>query len=323
MKDTDYAYAVARIRANERYLLSKSDIERLISSKKLSEALGVLKERGWSTDGEKGEIENAIRGQQKALWALLCECVPDRRQLSVLVVQNDFFNLKAALKCMITGKDAEPFFAYPTTLDLENLVSAFKSHNFEALGGDMRAAAESAYNTACRTENGQSADIIIDKAALKIFLSLSRESGCELLESAAKYITACADIKIAYRASKAQKGLSFIQSALSGESDIDFEGLSRSAAKGTAALLEFLQKTPYSKESELLSKSSAAFEKGVDDAVTELMKKAKYVFFGFEPVAAYYYAKTAELKTVRAVLCAKQANIGEESIRERVRTLYV
>ena len=74
MKDTDYAYAVARIRANERYLLSKSDIERLISSKKLSEALGVLKERGWSTDGEKGEIENAIRGQQKALWALLCEC---------------------------------------------------------------------------------------------------------------------------------------------------------------------------------------------------------------------------------------------------------
>ena len=52
MKDTDYAYAVARIRANERYLLSKSDIERLISSKKLSEALGVLKERGWSTDGE-------------------------------------------------------------------------------------------------------------------------------------------------------------------------------------------------------------------------------------------------------------------------------
>ena len=73
----------------------------------------------------------------------------------------------------------------------------------------------------------------------------------------------------------------------------------------------------------MLEKSSAAFEKGVDDRVIELMKKAKYVFFGFEPVAAYYYAKTAELKTVRAVLFAKQAGIGEEAIRERVRELYV
>ena len=323
MKDTDYAYAVARIRANERYLLSKSDIERLICAKKLSEALGVLKEHGWSVSGEKNEIENAILNQQKALWNLLCECVPEKDSLSVLCVQNDFFNLKAVLKCMITGKDASAFFVYPTTLDLELLVSAFKMHNFELLSGSIRETAEEAYNTACRTENGQSADIIIDKAALKIFLSLSRKSDCELLRQAAEYITACADIKIAYRAAKTQKSLSFIKSALSGESDVDFEALSKSAAKGTAALSEFLKKTSYSKESALLEKSSAAFEKGVDDRVIELMKKAKYVFFGFEPVAAYYYAKTAELKTVRAVLFAKQAGIGEEAIRERVRELYV
>ena len=54
-----------------------------------------------------------------------------------------------------------------------------------------------------------------------------------------------------------------------------------------------------------------------------MTKKAKYVFFGFEPIAAYYYAKKAELKTLRVILFAKQAGLDEETIRERVRTLYV
>ena len=72
-----------------------------------------------------------------------------------------------------------------------------------------------------------------------------------------------------------------------------------------------------------MAQSFAAFEKSADDHVTELMKRAKYVFFGFEPVAAYYLAVTAELKTVRAVLFAKQAGVTEEKIRERVRALYV
>ena len=323
MKDADYAYAVARIRANERYLLSKNDVERLVTAKTLSDAESVLKERGWDFDGEKGKIENALENEQKKLWSLLCESVSDRKQLDVLCVQNDFFNLKAALKCMITGKDAKDFFAFPTSLDLDSLVSAFKAHDFEALSPSMRETAKTAYETACRTENGQSADIIIDKAALKLFLELSKESGCALLEEGAKYICTCADIKIAFRSAKAQKGLAFIENALSGVSDLDEKLLAKMAAKGVPELLGYLEKTAYAKEGALISKSLAAFEKGTDDAVTEMMKKAKYVFFGFEPVAAFYYAKTAELKTVRVVLFAKQAGIDEETIRERVRTLYV
>lgn len=323
MKDSDYAYAVARIRANERYLLTSGDIERIVTAKTLDEAIGILKERGRSFDGEKNEIENMLESEQKKLWSLLCESVSNREQLNVLCVQNDFFNLKAALKCMITGKDASCFFAFPTSLDTEKLISAFKGHDFDLLPDEMKDAAKEAYETACRTENGQSADIIIDKAALKLFLSLSKKSGCDLLEEIADYICVCTDIKIAYRSAMAKKSLAFVENALSGVSALDKTLLAKAAAKGPEELLEYIEKTPYSKEGELISKSLAAFEKGMDDAVTEKAKKAKYVFFGFEPIAAYYYAKEAELKTLRVVLFAKQAGIDEETIRERVRTLYV
>ena len=52
-------------------------------------------------------------------------------------------------------------------------------------------------------------------------------------------------------------------------------------------------------------------------------KKAKYMFLGFEPVLAFYYAKQAELKCVRIVLGGKQNGLSADALRERVRALYV
>lgn len=324
MKDTDYAFAVARIRANENKLLTSSDVERLISAETFKECIDLLKSKGYSFEDENGEnFSLALEKQKKALWTLLNEAAPDKEQLKVLCVQNDYYNLKAALKAMICEKSAKGLFAYPTSLDLAALEKAVESHEFSALPGVMGECAKEAYETACRTENGQSADIIIDKAALTAVLSESKKSSCEMLREIAVHLCACADIKIAYRSAKAKKSFEFIESALADVDGIDTKELAKAAATDTGAVLEYLKRTPFSKEGELLSKSSAAFEKESDDKIIEISKKAKYVFFGFEPLAAYYFAKTAELKTVRLILCSKKAKADEKTIRERVRSLYV
>lgn len=324
MKDTDYAFAVARIRANENSLLTTGDIERLITAASIRECAELLKSKGYTFDDENGEdFFYALEKQRKKLWTLLNETAPEKEQLKVLCVQNDYFNLKAALKAMITGRDAKDLFAYPTSLDLDALQKAVESHEFSSLPGTMGDCAKEAYETACRTENGQSADVIIDKAALTAVLEGSKQSGCEMLVKIAVYLCACADIKIAYRSAKVKKGIDFVEKALVPVDGIDVKELSEAAAKSTGDVLEYLRKTPFSKEAELLDKSSAAFEKGCDDKMIEIVRAAKYVFFGFEPIVAYYFAKTAELKTVRLILCSKKAKADEQTIRERVRTLYV
>lgn len=324
MKDTDYAFAVARIRANENRLLTAADVERLVSAADFKECIEILKSKGYVFESENGEdFSLALEKQRKALWTLLSETAPDKAQLKALCVQNDYYNLKAALKSMIAEKSANELFAYPTTLDVEALEKAMVSHDFSALPGSMGECARLAYETACRTENGQSADIIIDKAALTAILAASKESGCPMLEKIAVYFCACANIKIAYRSAKAKKSLDFVEKALADVDGIDSKELAAAASKGTDEVLEYLKKTPFSKEVELLSKSAAAFEKVCDDKIIEFARDAKYVFFGFEPLAAYYYAKTAELKTVRLVLCSKKSKADEKIIRERVRALYV
>ena len=73
----------------------------------------------------------------------------------------------------------------------------------------------------------------------------------------------------------------------------------------------------------LLKNSPSAFEKYCDDAVMENMKKAKYTAFGLGPIATYIFARMTEIGCVRIILSAKFNGTSEETVRERMRELYV
>ena len=82
MRDTDYAYCVARIRANERYLLRQKDISELIDCNDYDSALRYLNDKKWLPD--KTEINEAVKYQSAKLWELLSESVPDKKDLDIL-----------------------------------------------------------------------------------------------------------------------------------------------------------------------------------------------------------------------------------------------
>lgn len=323
MKNEDYAYAVARIRANEKRLLTDADIESIINSQNISDALAVLASHGWQRENEEGfDLGELLTGEQKRLWTLLNESVPDKSVLPVLTVYNDCFNLKAALKCAVTDADPVSLYVYPTSLNLADLTKAAKMHEFSILG-NFEPAAKTAWETLCRTQNGQDGDILIDAFALSMFLSLAKKSGNELTMQIAEFMCATADVKIAVRSARAGKSLSFIKSALAPCRTLDTEKMADLCVQGEDKLMEYLKRTSMSTAAQLIQENSAKAEKWCDDTVTEMTKKAKYIFFGFEPICAYYYAKQTEIKNVRMILGAKKSGLPENVIRERLRALYV
>ena len=85
MRDTDYAYCVARIRANERYLLKEKDLTELLECKDYDSALQYLLDKKWLSD--KGEISDCIKYQNDKLWQLLNEREPDKKELDILCVR--------------------------------------------------------------------------------------------------------------------------------------------------------------------------------------------------------------------------------------------
>ena len=321
IRDTDYTFAVARIRANERYLLTKSDIENLITAKDYSASVSYLSSKGNLSSKNETDVSDITSYQQKKLWNLLNECVPYKDELEVFTAINDFFNIKAAIKSFFAEKDSDGYFIYPTSVDTRLLKEACTYRNFDLLKDDFKDALKEAYEAVSTTKNGQYADLICDVYALSYMRKKASSIKNVIINDIADFIADSTNMKILYRCLMTDKNDEFILKALCDSKSFEKEQLLKTVRTndGFTSLFE----GELSQGAKILVTDFAKFEKWCDDKITEKIKGAKYEFFGFSPICAYYYAKQAEIKSVRLILSAKQRNIGEDIIRERVRELYV
>ena len=321
MKDTNYAYCVARLRANETKMLNSQQMLKLTECKSAEEAINMLYSLGWTET--KGTVNEIISEQSKSLWTLLYESVPDKKELDVLCILNDFFNIKAAVKCHFTAEDPFKYFVYPSSLDLNELTDKINSHDFSSLSKEIGVTAEKAYEAACLTENGQSAEIIVDKGAIDCLCEYSKAKKNSLVNEVCAFLCDTANIKIAIRINALGKSRDFAEIAIGNCSRLDRKTLIEKSLSDKESLFEYLLSSVYKDGVLLFEESSALYEKWCDDSLIKLLSKAKYTAFGFDPVCAYYFAKQNEIKTVRIVLNAIASGLEPDTIKERVRLLYV
>ncbi len=311
MGNTSYASAVAAVRAMENSLLTHSDIEQLIASKSKAEYNSLISAKG----SEQATLED--------VWDMLRAYAPNDRELEILLYKNDFHNLKAALKAVISGKEPQHYFIRPTNLDLDKLVVAIKSKEYEYLPEYIRKTAQEAYELLTRTLDGQLSDSVIDTAALEAMQRAAYRHGGEFMRRYAEMTALYADIKTAYRCALMKKSKSFIETAVCGTSELDKDSLVRAALEGVDGLFAYLENTQYSDAAKLLRESPAKFEKLCDDEMIELAQTSRMTAFGTEPLAAYYLAKEAEIKNLRIISVCKESGTDRETITERMRKLYV
>lgn len=311
MGNTSYASAVAAVRAMENSLLTHSDIEQLIASKSKAEYNSLISAKG----SEQATLED--------VWDMLRAYAPNDRELEILLYKNDFHNLKAALKAVISGKEPQHYFIRPTNLDLDKLVVAIKSKEYEDLPEYIRKTAQEAYELLTRTLDGQLSDSVIDTAALEAMQRAAYRHGGEFMRRYAEMTALYADIKTAYRCALMKKPKSFIETAVCRTSELDKDSLVRAALEGVDGLFAYLENTQYSDAAKLLRESPAKFEKLCDDEMIELAQTSRMTAFGTEPLAAYYLAKEAEIKNLRIISVCKESGTDRETITERMRKLYV
>lgn len=321
MKELDYAFCVACIRANEKYLLTGADVNKLAESESYDEAVKFLSSKGW-IDGE-GTINEYVTGRNEKLWKLISESVPDKKDLDVLCVVNDYFNLKAAVKCLLTGNDFEKFYVKPTTIDLSLLTQCVKNHAFDGIDADKSECVSKAYDIANKTQIGQNAEIIIDKAAIDCMCSYAKKYKSSISGEICAFMCDTSNIKIALRCALTGKSKDFVENAIGECSKIDRADLISHTLSGVEKLNEYLSNTCFSKGLELYNESPSAYDKWCDDEVIEISKNARYKSFGFDPVCAYYYAVITEIKTVNIILSGLYYGADKNTIKQRVRNLYV
>jgi len=311
MSATEYASAVAAVKAMESSLLTYSDIEQLIGTSALSDTRTLLDSK-LSSPKTMDEV-----------WELLSSYAPGNEALKILLYRNDFHNLKAVLKAKLSGRKSSDYYISPSNVSIDEIEEAFASKEYDCLPEYMREAAEEAYDIATRTLDGQLSDSVIDQAALEAMQRSACGCGSSFMQRFAALTTVCADIKTAYRCSLMQKPRQFLERAVCGSPELDREFLIRAALSGTDGLLSQLEATSYNEAVQMLRESPAKFEKWCDDIIVEHASSARMQAFGIEPLAAYYIAKETELKNLRILMICKECGADSYTITERMRKLYV
>lgn len=320
--DNNYLYAVANIRANELSLLSRADIDALIDAPDYKTALSLLDGKGYDTSFGS-DYSAMLDGETEKTWSLIKSVAPSAEALDIFIVKNDFQNLKAVLKSEKTGDDAEKYLVSPSVIPKELLLKAVKERDFDSLPDFISDAAEKCLEVITKTENGQLCDIAADRACLEAMSGFAKSADNDIVAAYGDIFIKSAVLKTAYRAILTNKKRGFLEEALPDIPEIKKADLIDASLQGTDALYDFVSSFGLESFAEALKNSPSAFEKYCDDAVMENMKKAKYTAFGLGPIAAYIFARMTEIGCVRIILSAKFNGTSEETVRERMRELYV
>lgn len=322
MSDKQFTYAVARIRSKELSLLSASFLDQLLAAKDYDECLQLLIDRGWGGDGREG-AEAMLEGEKEKTWSLIAELTDDMSIFDVFLYANDYHNLKAAIKETCTEADHPSIYLNQGTVAPEVIAKAVKEQNYTLLPDRMQEPAREAFQALLHTRDGQLCDIMIDKAALDAIYAAGKASGNELLALYGEVTVATADIKIAVRAQRTGKDITFLKRAMAECGTLNCGRLAQAAATGFDEICGYLETTGYRDAVPELRASASAFERWCDNLLIRSIKPQLYNAFTVGPLAAYILARENEIKTVRIVLSGKLNHLSEESIRERVREMYV
>ena len=322
MAENQYVYAVARIRSKELSLLTASFIEQLLGAKSYDECIQLLEEKGWGGD-EAEDAASLLALEQQKTWQLIGELTGDLSAFDVFLYANDYHNLKAAIKEARMNTEFPGIYIGQGTVDVKRIREAVRTREFADLPEAMRAPAREAYDVLLQTGDGQLCDIIIDRAALMAIYGAAKASGNDCLKLYGELTVAAADIKTAVRAARTGKSKSFLERALAPCDTLDVGRLAQAAVEGLEAIASYLELTPYGEAVEELNHSPSAFERWCDNLLIRRIHPQRFNPFGIGPLAAYILARENEIKTVRIVLSGKLNHLPEESIRERVREMYV
>jgi len=325
-----YVYAVTRIHANEKHLLSSQDLEQLIAAKDLTTAIRYLSDKGWGSSdllqNNQNNSDALISYETKRTWELVDELVGDDASFEVFRIANDYHNLKAAIKlCWLDEnklKDNKCFLKYGT-VPIEKIISATIENNFSLLPEQVAIAGSAAHEALINTKSGQTVDIIIDKATLFAIDAAGKKSESVLLQHYARMTVDMANIKSAVRCLSMGKGSVFTEQVIAKCGSLNIEKLLKGACADEESIWACLKNTEYEEAIEKLKQSVSAFECWCGNKIIKLIKPQLKNYFTIEPIAAYILARENEFKLVRLILSAKQNSISVNTLRERLCDTYV
>ncbi len=333
IKQDDYAYPTARIRAKEVKLLDGSRFERMLEASTPQEAYKVLTESDYGVGSDNAgnvfSFETLLSEEMKKTYSLLEEIAPQPEVVRAFQRRHDFFNVKVLLKAEFSNQETPEILTDTGTFDRDTIKRIIRERDYEELSSIMQRAITEIYDIFSRTRDPQLVDLVMDKAS---FEQLRADLGAmdnDFLQELAVLMTDITNIKMFIRVRALNKAWDFIKKLLLDGGQIPESVYMVNSDKPLDAFITDIRHTRYgdavNKGYELYKtkKNISGLEKLLDDYLMEFVRSAKLITMGVEPFIAWLFAKEAEIRNVRIIMTGKINGLPNDLIRERLRLVYV
>ena len=328
-----FSQVIPRLRVYETKLLDKSKFDRMIDSNSVNESLKVLQETEYgkfmNNVNKYLDYEIILSEELKRLFHVMYDISPVKSLVDLMSIKYDYQNIKVILKGTFLKKDLSYLLIPVGSIEVSKLKNLIENDDMAELPLVMRTAIEKATYKFENTKDPQMIDIILDKYMFKAIIQIKNEIKDAFID---KYVVALIDstnLKTLLRVKKQNKGRNFLALVIIEGGSIDKDkllGMLNDSVQNISTKLSSSNYAEFVKngiEYYTQTSSVSLLEKLVDNYIMDMMKNAKIIPFGVEPILAYIYAKETELKIIRIIMVGKLNNISSEVVRERLRESYV
>lgn len=322
--DRDYCFITTRLRALENEMLNRERLEMMLEASSAEEAVKVLQECGYRevTAASPVSLEQSLAAERERIFKEVAFFSPDPRLVDVFRVKYDYHNAKVLLKAEALGIDAPELLSEAGRVPAQILAQAVLTGNFIVVPNRLQYAIEAARELLGATRDPQLADTLLDRAYFDEMFELAAQTESAFITGYVRASIDAANLKSAVRAARIGKGIDFLRSTLFSGGNIDIGRIAETVASG-ASLEELYANTPLREAAAVKDGPLTAFERICDDAVSRYLITARHVPFGEQPVILHMAARELEFTAVRIIISGLLAGLKPDTIRERLREIYV
>ena len=309
MNGNDYAFAVSTVRELENGLLDDNEFTQLSAYGDIETAMVYLSGKGYDGIEKTKDLNNYLQQKLNNTFNELTHIAPKPQELDFLAIENDFHNLKASLKSIVTDKLCENLFKYPCICNPNTVYDAVKQKQFDILPQFLSDTAQSAYELITSTFDGQLTDIYIDRCSLECFKNNAYSTHSEFIIDYAETVVAIYNIKTALRIAHNGSKSENLSDVFAECTKTDIDILKSKCYKSVDEVLSYVEQTEFKSLAGAYKRSYTDFEKECSGIIDYLCDNAKFVAFGIEPLIAYYRAVYNEIMKIRLILSRKMISV--------------
>ena len=327
-EDWDYAFAIGALRVLQSHLLESSRLNDLANSISLDEMVARLAGTPYAPSTEGGQlseqIETRLKNLRQAAYQLIIPMCLEEQLQRFLQAPEDFRNVKILLRQTLIENSPKLQLSDLAFIAPDKLQQDFEAERYDALPPDMADAIQQAIVAYYDDKNPRNVDLAIDRGALAYRRTLAAELKSEYLLGLCTLLADLVNIRSMARLKWLEEDSKLLAKAYLPGSSIELSKLQAAFASAWEAISQMFFATPYAQLIEhglgclVADNSFLHLERYCDDYVTQYLRAANQVVAGPEPLVAYLLGVEQEIRSVRLIFSAKQANLPADSIRDRL-----